>query len=165
MPVSPPLFSGGLDLLRPGLVIKEDDGIHELLEHIEVIGGLGRDPLPFIQTRQDGKCKDRLKVGLPELLNDGRHDIDDVPPKSAAEQDGVDLHRIQALDPGHHFLDIDDVHDVAGIYGVDRREEYPGRFRQVTELHKGVWIDIDRYRTHAADFASPIMVVENIHNP
>ena len=37
-----------------------------------------------------------------------------------------------------------------------------GRWRS---LHEGIWIDIDRYHIHATDPASPVMVVEDIHNP
>ncbi len=163
----PPPFGihGGPDLLRPGLIVEEDDSIHELLEHIEVVGGLGRDPPPLIQARQDGERKYGLQVRLPELLNDGRRDIDDVPPKPAAEEDSIDLHRIQTLDPGHHLLDIDDIHDIVRVQGIDGGEEDPGRLRQMAELHEGIWIDIDRYHIHATDPASPVMVVEDIHNP
>ncbi len=35
----------------------------------------------------------------------------------------------------------------------------------MAELQQGVRVDVDRYRTHAVDSATLVMVVELIHNP
>ncbi len=153
------------DLTRPCLVVEEDDGIDDALEHIEVVGGLGRDSFPLLQTRQYGESEDRLHVGLSEFIDDERCDIDDTAPEPATEKDGVDLHCIHTLEPGHHLLDIDDVRDFAGICDIDPRKEDPRGVREIAELHQGVRVDVDRYCIHAADFASPVVVVEAIHNP
>ncbi len=153
------------DLLRPGLVVEENDAVDEFLERVKVVGRFGRDLFSLIKARQDGESEDRLHVGLLELVDDKRRDIDDAASEPATEQDGVDLQRIHSLDPGHHLLDIDHVRDPVGVFDTDPREEDPGGVRKVAELHEAVRVDIDGYRTHATDFASPVVIVEVIHNP